>query len=181
MSDGRYGFIPNLHVLLDGDRTVAESYLSFGMELVRKLVRLGFSAQKILVLPDRTEIHAKVVGEQRFLRITGFECPPFLMESGIVGLQNIGFLYIHLNDGLMHYNPQIRAYGADKKLLGKLNKLPGLASTVTPELQATPAMSAELDENGDRDPESEGLLGLKKYCAATIPPSIFTGKLRLYF
>lgn len=177
-----HGFIPNLHVILLGDSQRAGAYLPYGKHLVRQLLasrqpygkRVGRPGSGILV-------EAWVSGDHRWVRITAEECGPFLMESGIVGLQNIGFLYTHLNDGLMHYNPQIRTYGADKKLLGKLNKLPGLASTVTSELQATPAMSAELDEEGNRDPSSEATLGMKKYCAGTIPPSIFTGKLRLYF
>lgn len=177
-----HGFIPNLHVILLGDSQRAGAYLPYGKHLVRQLLasrqpygkRVGRPGSGIMV-------EAWVSGEHRWVRITAEECGPFLMESGIVGLQNIGFLYSHLNDGLMHYSPQIRTYGADKRLLGKLNKLPGLASTVTPELQATPAMSAELDDEGNRDPSSEGALVMKKYCAATIPPSIFTGKLRLYF
>lgn len=177
-----HGFIPNLHVILLGDSQRAGAYLPYGKHLVRQLLasrqpygkRVGRPGSGIMV-------EAWVSGDHRWVRITAEECGPFLMESGIVGLQNIGFLYMHLNDGLMHYNPQIRTFGADNRLLGKLNKLPGLASTVTPELQATPAMSAELDDEGNRDPSSEGALVMKKYCAATIPPSIFTGKLRLYF
>lgn len=177
-----YGFIPNLHVILLGDSQRAGAYLPYGKHLVRQLLASHQPYGKRVNRPGSgVIIEAWVSGDHRWVRITAEECGPFLMESGIVGLQNIGFLYIHLNDGLMHYNPQIRMYGADKRLLGKLNKLPGLASTVSSELQATSAMSAELDDEGNRDPESEGLLGLKKYCASTIPPSIFTGKLRLYF
>ena len=177
-----YGFIPNLHVILLGDSQRAGAYLPYGKQLVRQLLASRQPYGKHVGRPGTgVLVEAWASGEHRWVRITAEECGPFLMESGIVGLQNIGFLYIHLNDGLMHYNPQIRAYGADKKLLGKLNKLPGIASTPTPELQPTPAMSAELDGEGTRDPGSEALLAAKKYCAATIPPSIFTGKLRLYF
>lgn len=179
-----YGFIPNLHVILLGDSQRAGAYLPYGKQLVRQLLasrqpygkRVGHPGSGVLV-------EAWVSGEHRWVRITAEGCPPFLMESGIIGLQDIGLGApgLHGNDGVMHYSPAIRTYAADKKLLGELKKPPSMVSTVTPEKGATRALKASVDSEGNRDSDSETQLAYKKLCASRVPPSIFTGKLRLYF
>lgn len=184
MTDGRYGFIPNLHILLDGDEARAGSYLPFGMEQVRKLIRTGlFSTQNNLVLNDGTRIHAKVVGEQRYLRI---ESPPpceLYLESGIVNVGSIGPANPAFNDdGKLYLNPTLSAMPE----LNGLLKLPLTTEEDSKPISGDTAESfkkkSETDEHGNVTVDQASLTELqrKKLTVATVPPSLFTGKTRLY-
>lgn len=178
-----YGFIPNLHVILLGDSQRAGAYLPYGKQLVRQLLASRQPYGKRVSAPDADVfVEAWISGDHRWIRIVAGGCPRILMDSGAVGLQNIGLHNPALSgqDGTMHYNAAIRAYATNKTLLGVLRP-PNVSSTPTVELDASKAFSAAVDEDGAREVESETALAYKKYCAATIPPSIFTGKLRLYF
>lgn len=179
-----YGFIPNLHVVLLGDSQRAGAYLPYGKQLVRQLLASRQPYGKRVVSPEEGVLaEAWVSGDHRWVRITAGGCPPFFMESGIIGLQDIGLGNPGLfgNDGVVHYNTAIRAYSEDKRLLGTLSRPPALGSKPTVEKYATPAMKATLDDDGKRDENSETTLAYKKLCASRVPPSVFTGKLRLYF
>lgn len=179
-----YGYIPNLHVILLGDSQRAGAYLPYGKQLVRQLLASHQPYGKRVISPEEgILVEAWIGGDHRWVRITASGCPPYFMESGIVGLQDIGLGNLGLfgNDGIVHYNPAIRTYAADKRLLGTLSKPPALASKPTVEKDATPAMKATLDDEGNRDASSETTLAFKKLCAGRVPPSVFTGKLRLYF
>jgi len=179
-----YGFIPNLHVVLLGDSQRAGAYLPYGKQLVRQLLASRQPYGKRVISPeDGITVEAWISGDHRWVRVTAGGCPPYFMESGIVGLQDIGLGNPGLfgNDGIVHYSPAIRTYAEQEKLLGTLSKPPALASELTTENDATKAMKATLDADGNRDEDSEYTLAYKKMCASRIPPSIFTGKLRLYF
>ena len=103
MADGHFGYVPNLHIILDGEnRARAGMYVPFGVELVRKLIRQGRYANSKTVAVDEAVITAKVVGEQRWLRIwVGGRCELYL-ESGMVHVGSIG--------------PSNPAFNADGKL-----------------------------------------------------------------
>lgn len=179
-----YGYIPNLHVILLGDSQRAGAYLPYGKQLVRQLLASRQPYGKRVVSPEEGILaEAWISGDHRWVRITAGGCPPFFMESGIIGLQDIGLGNPGLfgNDGIVHYNTAIRTYAEDKRLLGTLSKPPALTSKPTVEKDATPAMKATLDGDGNRDESSETTLAYKKLCASRVPPSVFTGKLRLYF
>jgi hypothetical protein len=178
-----YGFIPNLHVILLGDSQRAGAYLPYGKQLVRQLLASRQPYGKRVVSPEEgILVEAWVSDDHRWVRVTAGGCPQIFMDSGAIGLQNIGLHNPALTgqDGTLHYNDGIRAYVPEEKLLGALRP-PSVASGPSVELDASKAFAATIDADGNRDPESESQLAYKKYCAATAPPSVFTGKLRLYF
>lgn len=184
MSDGRYGFIPNLHILLEGDRLVAEMYLSFGMEQVRKLIRTcPYDAQRNLVLPDNTHIRIKKVADQRFLHIIAEPPCELYLESGIVHVGSLGPANPAFNDdGKLYLNPALEAMPE----LNGLLTLP-LATEEEPEpVSGDTAQSfkkkSKTDANGNVTVDQASLSELqrKKLTVAMVPPSLFTGKTRLY-
>lgn len=184
MNDGRYGFIPNLHIKLSGDSKRAGSYVPFGMEQVRKLLRLGqFSVQNNLVLNDGTTVHSKIVGDQQFLHIESpWPCELYL-ESGIVHVGSVGPSNPAFNDdGKLYLNPALETI---PELNGLLTLPLGTEATPTPVSGDTAESfkkKSETDEHGNVTVDQDSLSELqrKKITVATIPPSLFTGKARLY-
>lgn len=184
MNDGRYGFIPNLHIKLSGDSKRAGSYVPFGMEQVRKLLRLGqFSVQNNLVLNDGTTVHSKIVGDQQFLHIESpWPCELYL-ESGIVHVGSVGPSNPAFNDdGKLYLNPALETI---PELNGLLTLPLGTEATPTPVSGDTAESfkkKSETDEHGNVTVDQDSLSELqrKKITVATIPPSLFTGKTRLY-
>lgn len=184
MSDGRFGYVPNLHVILDGEnRARAGTYLPFGIELVRKLIRQGRYANSKTVAVDDAVITAKVVGEQRWLRIwVGGRCELYL-ESGIVDVGSIGPANPAFNDsGKLYTNPALAAIPE----LNGLLKLPLVAESPAKPISGDVAESFKkkivTDEFGNETVDQSSLSELqrKKLTVATVPPSLFTGKTRLY-
>lgn len=184
MSDGRFGYVPNLHVILDGEnRARAGTYLPFGIELVRKLIRQGRYANSKTVAVDDAVITARVVGEQRWLRIwVGGRCELYL-ESGIVDIGSLGPANPAFNDnGKLYLNPALEAM---PELNGRL-KLPLAVESPAEPISGDVAESFKkkivLDELGNEtvDPASLSDLQAKKLTVALVPPSLFTGKTRLY-
>lgn len=184
MSDGRFGYVPNLHVILDGEnRARAGTYLPIGIELVRKLIRQGRYANSKTIAIDDAVITAKVIGEQRWLRIwVGGRCELYL-ESGIVNVGSIGPANPAFNDnGKLYTSPALDA-------MPELNGL--LALPLTTEAPPKPASGdvaesfkkkVTVDVNGNETVDQASLSELqrKKLTVALVPPSLFTGKTRLY-
>lgn len=178
-----HGFIPNLHVILLGDSQRAGAYLPYGKQLVRQLLASRQPYGKRVVAPkEGVLVEAWISGEHRWVRITAGGCPQIFMDSGAVGLQNIGLHNPTLTgqDGTLHYNTALRAYVPEEKLLGAIRP-PSTGSDPSVELDASLAFAAAVGDEGNREEDSETALAYKKYCASRIPPSIFTGKLRFYF
>lgn len=184
MSDGRFGYVPNLHVILDGEnRARAGTYLPFGIELVRKLIRQGRYANSKTVDVDDAVITAKVVGEQRWLRIwVGGRCELYL-ESGIVDVGSVGPANPAFNDnGKLYTNP---ALGAMPELNGLLSLPLGTENDPKPASgDVAEAFKKKVikDEFGNETVDAASLSELqrKKTTINTVPPSLFTGKTRLY-
>lgn len=184
MSDGRFGYVPNLHIVLDGEnRARAGAYVPFGVELVRKLIRQGRYANSKTVAVDDAVITAKVVGEQRWLRIwVGGRCELY-MESGIVHVGSIGPANPAFNDdGKLYLNPALEA-------MPELNGLLSLPLATEDEPKPVSGATAEsfkkktkTDDNGNVTVDQDSLSELqrKKLTVTTVPPSLFTGKTRLY-
>lgn len=103
------------------------------------------------------------------------------MDSGAVVIGPTAPLHADAyDDCVLHYGTAIRAYALLKRLLGKIK--PPAVTNAAPPAEGVPGTSFLAPENfaGVRNASLVGLLYAKKLCAAYCPPSMFTGKARLY-
>lgn len=178
MSDGRFGYVPNLHVILDGeDRARAGMYLPFGVELVRKLIRQGrYVNSKTVAVDDGTRIHAKVVGEQRYLRIESPSPCELYMESGFTDWGAFG------RHDPARFEPARVFYGdmdPTGRLYGKVKNGAGSEPPASGQYSPRAFFYKDRKESEPYFPESESLWK-KKIAAREIPASLYSGKMRLF-
>lgn len=175
----QWGYIPNLHLTLDGDSARAGQYVPFGHNLVRQLIGSGlFAASKRLVLNDGTLIEARIAGDQRWLRINSPGGCSLWLESGFADI----FPYSgdYRNDpGRIFFggiDMAMRLYGAMDARSGTADKTPRPPSGSDSKKSF---FFKERDPETMKWPESTGLHA-KKVLTGQVPASLFSGKLRLF-
>jgi len=147
----------------------------------------GF-ATRVRVGPDGLKTYLKTRGgmphfwnDPNEVEVSGDPSVPIEMDSGAVVIGPTAPLHPDAyKDCILHYGVAERAYVLLKRLLGKIK--PPAVTNATPPLEGVPGNSflAPANRVGVRDDNLVGLLYGKKLCAAYCPPSMFTGKARLY-
>jgi hypothetical protein len=177
--NAEWGYIPNLHISLDGDTTRAGQYLPYGQNLVRSLIRTGrYVAEKRLTLADGTQIAARIAGDQRWLNIRAVGGCSLWLETG--------FVYLLPMAGPDRYTPSRVYFGPfdmQAHLYGAMNAQSGTADKTTRPLSGDYSPKSFFfkpqDEKTQQWPVSESLVSKKQFIGK-VPASLFSGKLRLF-
>jgi len=176
------GYIPNLRITTEGDHALAGMYVGLGKTLLQTLIGTlagQHSGEQNHRINDNVEIRCKFVGNQRFVHIKAGGCQAYL-DSGVVDLGSIAPENpMRYDNGLLYYSDTLATLAADKKLLG-LIRPPKTKSEPVVSGQPTAAFRVSAEADGSRDSGKLAAMYLKKIAAAQVPPSIFTGKMRLY-
>lgn len=176
-----WGYIPNLHIILLGDKYLAGGYVPFGVEVVRKLMRSGLQATQKNLATENARIHAKIVGDQRWLTIEAVTPCELYLESGFVDVNVIA------RSAPERFEPGRIRHGAlilSDHLYGAVNPAVGAASSAA----SHPASGEYSERSFFYRPKEEGAayypqsdaLWMKKVAAHEVPASLYSGKMRLF-
>ncbi len=169
--------VPVRILLLGGDTKYLPLARSKLQALASRVGENGYASEKLII--EGTTILIDVKEDVHRVTLLGGSV---FMDSGSVDIQTVGVLdpTIGDTDGTINYNAAIKQQAMDKKLLGPIDVI---SLACVPPLDASVAKSfrVPVDENGERDSVQSGRLAVKKICTKFAPPSIFTGKMRLFF
>ncbi len=171
------GFIPNLHVVIDG--VTAGTYIPFAKTMVRRLMATGmYAAEESSLTDDGFDISAKIIGDQRYIRIAS---GTIYLESGCVDFTTIGLLDPHIYDeGILYFGDKENAYKKYNGLLSLGGDPSVPESSYLKNKQVSLAYGMPKKPDGSRDSSRDSLLVDKKLTTMFVPASMYTGKMRLY-
>jgi hypothetical protein len=165
-------------------------YTGFALNKLRSLAKVakgqgGYASQKF-DMPGEIKILLEVSGEQQFVTI--WDGMGLYMDSGIAAPDMRKMLPVppdwiysqNFADSQLFYSSALRGYVSQKKALGRVTDAE-LHGTPSEELKVPLSFKMKCDDKGvPLDGQAE-LAHSKKAVSVGVPPSMFTGKMRLYF